>query len=156
MFKIQSARAHCDIPCKIYDPLIIQVAAQSVARLTDLLIDLDTVDSSLNNRGQFVRLVTEKETQASKVKDETRIIWGDYFKDPQLEAFPQTHDIVHNIMLTASKCKQEISKENATSLVEKVNEFSAIFWQTKGIKTRTVIAPYPPSLPMVVPMLKDA
>ena len=29
------------------------------------------------------RLVAEKETHAEKVKQEVRVIWGDYFKAPQ-------------------------------------------------------------------------
>ena len=38
MFKdFQVAEAHCDIPCKIYDPAIFLVAGLSVARLVDLI-----------------------------------------------------------------------------------------------------------------------
>ena len=31
--KIQEALAHCDIPCKIYDPIVIQIAALTVVRI---------------------------------------------------------------------------------------------------------------------------
>ena len=34
MVKIEEANAHCDIPCKIYDPAVVQVAALSVVRLS--------------------------------------------------------------------------------------------------------------------------
>ena len=40
-FKMPIAQAHCDIPCKIYDPMIAQVAALSVARLVDLLLEIE-------------------------------------------------------------------------------------------------------------------
>jgi len=33
MFNLSVAHAHCDIPCKIYDPMVAQVSALSVARL---------------------------------------------------------------------------------------------------------------------------
>ncbi|MGH2602293.1 MAG: superoxide dismutase [Ni], partial [Dehalococcoidia bacterium] len=32
--------AHCDIPCGIYDPRTAQIAAQTVATLTQKMIDL--------------------------------------------------------------------------------------------------------------------
>ena len=37
MIKIEKAYAHCDIPCKVYDPAIAQYAALSVIRLIDLI-----------------------------------------------------------------------------------------------------------------------
>ena len=50
MFKdFQVAEAHCDIPCKIYDPAISQVAALSVIRLIDLLHEIDESDNSLKS-----------------------------------------------------------------------------------------------------------
>ena len=156
MIKIKTISAHCDIPCKIYDPVIIQIASLSVVRLTDLIIDIKSKDNSLFNQNQMTRLIIEKEKQASIVKDETRIIWGDYFKEPQLKSFPETHSLVHSIMLVASKCKQEVIRANAETLVDNVNQFSEIFWTTKDIKTHRVISPYPPSMEMVLPILKNA
>ena len=90
------------------------------------------------------------------VKDETRIIWGDYFKQPQIEVFPNVHDLVHSIMMQGSKCKQSLDRENATKLVDLVNDFSEIFWKTKDVPTVRVTAPYPPALEMVVPKFSDA
>ena len=128
--KIEEVLAHCDIPCKIYDPIIIQIAALTIVRIIDII---------------------EKENQAKIVKDETRIIWGDYFKDPQIEIFPNTHSLVHSIMMQGSKCKQSLDRENAIKLVDLINDFSEIFWKTKDVVTVRVTAPYPPSLEMVVP-----
>ena len=156
MINIKKISAHCDIPCKIYDPVIIQIASLSVVRLTDLILDIASKDDSLSNQNQITRLIVEKEKQASIVKDETRIIWGDYFKEPQLKSFPETHSLVHSIMLTASKCKQEINRTNAETLVDNVNQFSEIFWTTKSIKIRRVVSPYPPSMEMVLPVLEHA
>ena len=59
-------------------------------------------------------------------------------------------------MLAGSKCKQNVDREDANRLVELVNEFAAIFWSTKGVKTRRVVAPYPPALEIVQPDLPDA
>ena len=156
MFNLSVAHAHCDIPCKIYDPMVAQVSALSVARLVDLILEQDSSNRSLEAENQFVRLVAEKEAQAKVVKHEIMIIWGDYFKDPQIEAFPDIHNLVHKIMLAGSKCKQKVDREDANRLVELVNEFAAIFWSTNGVKTRRVVAPYPPALEIVQPDLPDA
>ena len=154
MFKdFQVAEAHCDIPCKIYDPAISQVATLSVIRLIDLLHEIDESDNSLKSIAHRSRLVIEKEAQAKIVKNEVNIIWGDYFKAPQIEAHPNIHTLVHEIMMTASKCKQDVIRENAEELVKKVNEFGTIFWSTKGIETENVVCPYPPELIVSRPKL---
>jgi len=155
MFQIKNAYAHCDIPCKIYDPAVSLVAALSIVRLTDILLEIDDL-SSLDSQSNLARVVVQKEDEAQKVKDEVNIIWGDYFKEPQLEAFPETHEIVHGIMRLGSKCKQEVSREAAEELLRELNRFVDIFWKTKDVETKTVIAPYPPALPMVVPVLESA
>lgn len=155
MFQIKNAYAHCDIPCKIYDPAVSLVAALSIVRLTDILLEIDDL-SSLDSQSNLARVVVQKEDEAQKVKDEVNIIWGDYFKEPQLEAFPETHEIVHGIMRLGSKCKQEVSREAAEELLRELNRFVDVFWKTKDIETKTVIAPYPPALPMVVPILESA
>ena len=155
MFQIKNAYAHCDIPCKIYDPAVSLVAALSVVRLTDILLEIDDL-SSLDSQSKLARVVVQKEDEAQKVKDEVNIIWGDYFKEPQLEAFPETHEIVHGIMRLGSKCKQEVSREAAEELLRELNRFVDVFWKTKDIETKIVIAPYTPALPMVVPILESA
>ena len=152
MVKIEEANAHCDIPCKIYDPAVVQVAALSVVRILDIISELE--ESSKGNQSELARLTIEKENQARIVKDEIRIIWGDYFKDPQIEIYPNIHSLVHSIMMSGSKCKQSIDRQNGLDLVELVNEFTEAFWGTKDVKTQRVIAPYPPALEVVQPILE--
>ena len=152
MVKIEEANAHCDIPCKIYDPAVVQVAALSVVRILDIISELE--ESSKGNQSELARLTIEKENQARIVKDEIRIIWGDYFKDPQIEMYPNIHSLVHSIMMSGSKCKQSIDRQNGLDLVELVNEFTEAFWATKDVKTQRVIAPYPPALEVVQPILE--
>ena len=152
--KFEAADAHCDIPCKIYDPHIAQIAALSVIRFIDLIQEIgDKGDLTLADQAQLSRLVREKEIHAAKVKEEIRIIWGDYFKQPQLEQFPETHKLVHNIMLAASACKQHITREQGEELLSLVNEFAASFWASKGVETFTAECPYPPSQQVVYPKL---
>ena len=149
---VKKAYAHCDIPCKIYDPAGAQVAALSVIRFIDLIEEINAKEKiSANDQAQIVRLVREKEIHAKKVKDEVVVIWGDYFKQPQFDQFPDTHALVHSIMLASSACKQYIDRDKGLHLLALVNEFSANFWFTKDIDTVTAVCPYPPALNVVYP-----
>jgi len=148
--------AHCDIPCKIYDPITAQLAVLTMIRMVDLLTDLDDKkDLSLNDRAQFSRLVNEKESHGNKVKEEIRVIWGDYIKQPQLDAYPEIHELVHSIMLGTSAAKQHIDKGVTLALLGEVNRFAEIFWATKGIETFSAISPYPPEQELVYPKLNS-
>ena len=145
--------AHCDIPCKIYDPIISQIAALSVVRLIDIIAETELDKSSHETLNLVTRCVVRKEEEAEKVKTEIRTIWGDYFKAAQFEKYPEAHNLVHSIMMKASACKQSTNRDNALELVELVNEFAAAFWDTKGISVERKVSPYPPSLTIVYPVL---
>ncbi len=151
---VKSLAAHCDIPCKIYDPSSAQIAALSVLRFLDLIAELDGKDLSLADQAKLSRLVTEKETHAEKAKHEVRVIWGDYIKQPQFEKFPDISELVHNIMLAGSACKQGIDRANGEKLLELINEFAAAFWSTKGVETFKAVSPYPPEAVVVYPKLQ--
>jgi len=150
----KTVSAHCDIPCKIYDPSAAQVAALSVIRFIDLIEEINSKEEiSSSDNAQLIRLVREKEIHAKKVKDEIVVIWGDYFKQPQFEQFPNTNDLVHKIMLTGSACKQHINRDKAIELLSLVNEFAESFWKTKGVDTYMAKCPYPPAADTVYPKL---
>ncbi|TDO98671.1 superoxide dismutase, Ni [Marinomonas balearica] len=150
-------KAHCDIPCKIYDPNAAIVAAMTCVRMMDLIAEIDKKEApSLQDYAQLARLVSEKEVACRAVKEEVRIIWGDYFKAPQFAKFPDASELVHSIMMQASKCKQSIQQSEGVDLVEKVNLFAEMFWQTKEVPTYRATVPYPPALESVFPDLKGS
>ena len=156
MFNITKAQAHCDIPCKVYDPSIIQYSTLSVVRFLDIINnDIKESDMNISQQAQLSRLVAVKEEHTKEIKSEVATIWGDYFKEPQISKFPEIHSLVHSIMQLASKCKQELDRNNGVELLKKVNRFTEIFWATKDIKTGKFYAPYPPELVIVCPILKN-
>lgn len=154
-FRFDRASAHCDIPCGIYDPITAQIAALTVVRMIDLMADLeakgDQHDMAYHNT--MARYVEVKEEHAEKTKHEIRVIWGDYFKAQHLEKHPGTHDLVHKIMMLGSKTRQTTDRETAVQLVDAVNQFAEIFWDTKGVAIKRAKAPYNPPLEMVYPNL---
>ncbi len=150
---IETASAHCDIPCGIYDTQPALYHALSVVRQMDILLGIDTSNMNVHTAMQIARNTAEKEKQAEKVKHEIRIIWGDFMKGDKLEKHPGAHDLAHKIMVKASACKQDLHREDGEALVELVNEFAEMFWDMKGVKTKRVTAPYAPALEVVYPDL---
>jgi len=153
-FHFESAKAHCDIPCGIYDPITAQIAALTVIRMVDLIDEhhSHTVqDKEFYNR--LVRLINVKEEHSEKVKHELRIIFGDFIKNEHLEKYPELAPLFHKIMQLASADKQKSDKSAAVELLEKVNRFAEIFWEIKGVKTKKAKAPYAPNLEFIYPDL---
>lgn len=123
------ARAHCDVPCGIYDPHEAVLAAKTVARMVELigLIEGDAVA----DRNKFARCVAVKEQHAEKVKREVQVIWSDYFKPEHLERFPDLHSKVWQLLKLAGRNKQSVDAEAAAQLITSTEEFADMFWATK-------------------------
>tara|TARA_B100000886_G_scaffold216169_1_gene149952 strand:- start:310 stop:774 length:465 start_codon:yes stop_codon:yes gene_type:complete len=153
--RIKDVKAHCDIPCAVYDPAVAQYAALSVLRFLDLIGEMPEKIDSKKDLAHLTRLVEQKEEHAAEVKNAIRTIWGDYFKEPHMEKFPEIHSLAHSIMMTASKCKQDIDRQNGVDLIEQVNRFAEIFWATKEVDTETKTSLNPPNVKMIVPVLSD-
>jgi nickel superoxide dismutase len=134
--------AHCDIPCGIYDPHEAQVAALTVLRMDQLIGELaaPAADAKPEDRAAYVsklsRYTAVKEQHSERVKQEVRVIWGDYFTPDHVKQFPQAHEHVWKILKQASKTRQGTNVADAQELLKLVQEFAEIFWQTKGAKTR--------------------
>lgn len=154
-FGFERVKAHCDIPCGIYDPISAQIGALTVVRMIDLMaaFDKDHPAKDLAYFNTVSRYIAVKEEHAEKVKGDIRVIWGDYFKPNHVEQYPELHALTHEIMSLGSKCRQTADRDTALKLVEKVNRFAEIFWATKGVAIKRAKAPYAPALEMVYPNL---
>jgi nickel superoxide dismutase len=115
LFGVELARAHCDIPCGIYDPISAQIAAVTVVRMIDLMYDLESKkpENHVDFINSMARYIAVKEEHAEKAKQEVRIIWGDYLKAQHLEKFPDAHALVHKIMQLGSKVRQTTDRKAA-------------------------------------------
>ena len=150
-FDFEKAKAHCDVPCGIYDPITAQIAALTVVRMIDLMDGLEGSGKDVDN--SMSRYIAVKEEHAEKAKHEVRVIWGDYIKAQHVEQFPELNDLTHKIMQLGSKSRQTKDRAAAVEFVEAINKFAEIFWATKGVKTKRAKAPYAPALEMVYPDL---
>jgi nickel superoxide dismutase len=110
-------------------------------------------ENEVTLRNNLVRAIMIKDEHAELVKQEVRVIWGDYFKAEIKANFPDLDGLVHEIMQLASKTKQTAERDSALRLLDKVNRFAEIFWDSKGKQTKRAKAPYKPEEEIVYPVI---
>ncbi len=156
MVHFDKAQAHCDIPCGIYDPHRALVGALTVIRMIDIMEDLQKNHSSVDDlsyTNTLTRAVLVKEEHAELVKHEIRVIYGDYVKQDMIDKHPELPGLELRIYQLGSKARQTVDRQVAMDLLSAVNQFAEIFWETKGITTKRVKAPYKPGEEIVLPNL---
>ena len=97
--------------------------------MVEIINGLEGNDTATRNK--FIRCVSVKEQHAEKVKKEVQVIWSDYFKPEHLEAIPDLHTKVWNLLKLAGKNKQNVDADAAAQLIAATQEFSDLFWSTK-------------------------
>lgn len=138
----RSARAHCDIPCGIYDPHAAQVAALTVIRMVQLIEALPKPTDGASKaewdlyNAQIARYTVVKEEHAKLCEHELVILWTDYFKPEHLEKYPNLHDLFWKATKLTSTVKQSINMDASQQLLAACQEIAEIFWDTKGVRTR--------------------
>lgn len=141
IFPLQTAHAHCDIPCGVYDPKPAQMAALSVAKMVDKILnpperDENNQASVVNFHNNMTRFVIVKEQQAEICKREVLILWTDFFKEENLAEFPDLHNIVWKTTKLCSTNKREVSAEKAKELIESVDQIAEVFSKVKASVTK--------------------
>lgn len=137
VLNIETAEAHCDGPCGVYDPAQGRVEAESVLQLTKKILDLKIPDgsdakASLAYNNTLTRFIAIKEERAELAKHHILVLWTDYFKPTHLEKYPDLHDTFWKAAKLCSACKQEVSLEHAQELMDAIKNIHEIFWATKG------------------------
>ena len=150
LLPVKTIYAHCDIPCGIYDPHNMQMAAHTVIRMTQMIMDLEDGDDHKKFAHQMARLVKVKEEHGELLKHEVRVLWGDYFKPEHLEKYPDLNDLVFKTLKLASKTRQEINMKAAEELLANTQKIAEIFFETKDLKSKKVKAPYPTEKEIVI------
>ncbi|HTK37399.1 MAG TPA: superoxide dismutase, Ni [Pyrinomonadaceae bacterium] len=137
VLNIETAEAHCDGPCGVYDPAQARVEAESVLQLTKKILDLKIPDggdakASIAYNNTLTRFIAIKEERAELAKHHILVLWTDYFKPAHLEKYPDLHDTFWKAAKLCSACKQEVSLEHAQELMDAIKNIHEIFWATKG------------------------
>ena len=121
-----TAKAHCDLPCGVYDPAQARIEAESVK---GIIAKYDASDDDVFRQ----RCVIIKEQRSELVKHHLWVLWTDYFKPEHIERYPQLHDLFWKTtkLAGASGTKGSMDAAVAQQLLDKIEEISKIFWETK-------------------------
>ena len=119
-------RAHCDLPCGVYDPAQARIEAESVKAICEKYAASD-------DEGFRTRAILIKEQRSELVKHHLWVLWTDYFKPPHFEKYPQLHTLVNEAtkLAGATGTKGEMDAGKADELLAKIDEIAEIFWETK-------------------------
>lgn len=134
---IETAEAHCDGPCGVYDPASARIAAEAALSMTKKIKDLqppaaDNAAAMAAYLNTLSRYVAIKEEQAHIAKEELLVLWTDYFKPVHLETYPELHTTFWKAAKLCSAVKVEVNLEHAQELMDAIKEIHTIFWATKG------------------------
>jgi nickel superoxide dismutase len=138
------ARAHCDIPCGIYDPHEAQLAALTVVRMDQLINELQPPaadakpDARAKYHSQFARYVRVKEAHADKCESELTTILNDYFTAEHRKKYADLDERYFKAIQAISKARQGTITAEAEDALKQVQGLAEVFWETKGAKTARV------------------
>jgi nickel superoxide dismutase len=119
-------RAHCDLPCGVYDPAQARIEAESIKAIAEKY--------QANEDPEFrTRALIIKEQRSELVKHHLWVLWTDYFKPPHFDKYPQLHQLVNEAtkLAGASGTKGSVDPQVAQDLLDKIDEIAKIFWETK-------------------------
>ena len=130
-----TARAHCDLPCGVYDPEQARIEAESCYRI------IEKYNGSSDDvfRGRALHI---KEERAELVKHHLDVLWHDYFKPEHLEKVPNLHDLFWQANKQVSKVKASTDLADAKRLLELVDQVDAA-WKATGGPEKTRVAGRP-------------
>lgn len=132
---LETADAHCDGPCGVYDPASARIAGEAVQSMTKKMVALAESNAECGAAGYIntmSRYALIKEEEAQKCKDELLVLWTDYFKPTHLESNPEIHNIFWNAAKLCSACKVEVSVVHCQELMDAIEQIHHMFWETKG------------------------
>lgn len=121
----QTAYAHCDLPCGVYDPAQARIEAESVMKIMEKY-------QGFEDDVQKWRAIMIKEQRADLVKHHLWVLWTDYFKPEHLEKFPNLHDLFWRATKQAGQCKKSVDPADGQKLLDMIAEIDDIFKKTKA------------------------
>lgn len=130
-----TARAHCDLPCGVYDPEQARIEAESCYRIIEKYNASD--DPVFRTRA-----IAIKEERADLVKHHLDVLWHDYFKPEHLETVPNLHQLFWDANKQTSKVKASVNVDDAKKLLDLIDQIDAA-WKATGGEGKTRVAGRP-------------
>ena len=125
-------RAHCDLPCGVYDPEQARIEAESCYKIIEKM--------GQNSDPTFTaRAIDIKEQRAELAKHHLDVLWHDYFKPEHLDKVPKLHEMFWNAAKQVSKVKASTDLADARKLLDLIDEVDAA-WKATGGQEKTRVA----------------
>ena len=130
-----TARAHCDLPCGVYDPEQARIEAESCYKIIEKY--------AANEDPTFrARAIGIKERQADLVKHHLDVLWHDYFKPEHLDKVPNLHEMFWNANKQVSKVKASTDLADAKTRLAMIDDIDGA-WKATGGEEKTRVAGRP-------------
>ena len=120
-----TVKAHCDLPCGVYDPEQARIEAESVYRIIEKY-------AANEDAAYRTRALAIKEERAELVKHHLDVLWHDYFKPEHLETVPNLHDLFWTATKAASKAKASTDLADGKALLDAIDKVDAAWKATGG------------------------
>ncbi len=127
----ETAYAHCDVPCGIYQPDDAVQAADTAIKMVEFILDAYEKEDSIEKANAIPRYVAQKEEHAKIAKETILGIWTDYFKPEHVQLYPELHELVWKVGKLGSHVKQNVDLEMAKEFKSAIQDIETIFWETK-------------------------
>lgn len=128
---VPALRAHCEVPCGIYDDRMrIELIMEHTRTIEKSMKKIKELrDEDEKNYNQLVRWINNKEEHARKVQ---KIVWQ-YFMTQRIKPAPEDSDkrekyvlettLLQQMLVQAMKCKQTTNLEHVENLRQLTGEF---------------------------------
>ncbi len=132
IFAINTANAHCQVPCGIFDDEVkfneLEQHIETIAKASRLITELSSKESlSAHDHQQIIRWTNTKEDHAKKIIDEA----ANYFlaQRVKLDAdhYAEKIELLHHIIVFSMKSKQSTGTDATKVLSEKVAAFKELY-----------------------------
>jgi len=133
---VQQLRAHCEVPCGIYDdPLRIALMREHITTIEKSMNMIRTLTGeSEKNYNQIVRWIDNKEHHAEELQ---HIAWQ-YFMTQRIKpvdatdkvghaVYVQQLAVLHELLIAAMKAKQTVDLEHVAAMRGLVDRFEASY-----------------------------
>jgi nickel superoxide dismutase len=129
-FAAANALSHCEIPCGIYDDeMRINMITEHIATIEKSIMQIKKLtDNESIDYNQLTRWIMNKERHA----DELQKIVTQYFMTQRIKPDTKNYSnkliLLHKILLSAMKCKQQADLAHIRALRSIVKEFQALYF----------------------------
>ncbi|MGB5983676.1 MAG: superoxide dismutase [Ni], partial [Desulfobacterales bacterium] len=127
----ESALAHCEIPCGIYDDALrVSLITEHAGTIEKSMAQIKALQAETPvNYNQLIRWVTNKEHHANEVQN----IVSQYFLTqrikPDQAQYNEKVAVLHQMLVATMKCKQTIDPAQVETLRNLLKKFEGLYFE---------------------------